>query len=788
MRNIWMLAKANIRKSKGQTLSMALLIFVAAMFLNIGLVLYFGTSTFFDERARELNTAHFATLRTYDAPSDAQKNFIRQFPGVAEVELQLIVGGVGSIFVDNAQNNGALLFASINDVPNMNPPVTIGNSLPFLEDSMYLPRALFLNSDFSIGDSITIGFMEENLYFTIAGSVEDILFDGESWRMYVSESRFQTLQELFPDSKGYIISARMDNIDDTVLLSTAYIREFFGTEHGIPATLYGLGSIARRFPVIYNVERDNRLFVPLLVAIFISAFSLIILAVGLIITRFRIINSIEESMTNLGALKAMGYRNYQLIMSFVIQFGIVSLIGGLLGLMFAQIFMSDLIQISESQLGLVWNPGFNGLMFILSLAFILGLTLLFTIMSSWRINKLYPIAALRGGLSPHSFKKNYFPLDKSKRFLILQLALKQLLQEKKQAFMILIVIAAVTFISVIGISTYYNINVNTDAIVKMVAGVDANIDIMVGVNNVLAAQEFQQRMEANPDVDRIFGFQHRLFFIEEVLVLVRVVEDFSYLAGYSLVEGRLPRHDNEIVISAPALFALGKELGDWVTVSYGGNEQIFMVTGVTQSHDFGGISAMVCMNGARTVQYDFMFASFGINLASGVSESLFVDELRNLEGSVLHELISLQEQIAADLDDIGGIFAIVTSLILLVVSGVVTAVLFIVIKTSILRKKREIGIQKAIGFTTLQLMNQTAINLTPTIILGVIIGAMGGYFSFNPMIAVLMSGMGIVQADMSIPANYTLVLCVALLILSYCVSMLISWRIRKISAYALVTE
>ena len=788
MRNIWMLAKANIRKSKGQTLSMALLIFVAAMFLNIGLVLYFGTSTFFDERACELNTAHFATLRTYDAPNDAQKNFIRQFPGVAEVELQLIVGGVGSIFVDNAQNNGALLFASINDVPNMNPPVTIGNSLPFLEDSMYLPRALFLNSDFSIGDSITIGFMEENLYFTIAGSVEDILFDGESWRMYVSESRFQTLQELFPDSKGYIISARMDNIDDTVLLSTAYIREFFGTEHGIPATLYGLGSIARRFPVIYNVERDNRLFVPLLVAIFISAFSLIILAVGLIITRFRIINSIEESMTNLGALKAMGYRNYQLIMSFVIQFGIVSLIGGLLGLMFAQIFMSDLIQISESQLGLVWNPGFNGLMFILSLAFILGLTLLFTIMSSWRINKLYPIAALRGGLSPHSFKKNYFPLDKSKRFLILQLALKQLLQEKKQAFMILIVIAAVTFISVIGISTYYNVNVNTDAIVQMVAGEDANLDIMVGVNNVLAAQEFQQRMEANPDVDRIFGFQHRLFFIEEVLVLVRVVEDFSYLAGYSLVEGRFPRHDNEIVISAPALFALGKELGDWVTVSYGGNEQIFMVTGVTQSHDFGGISAMVCMNGARTVQYDFMFASFGINLASGVSESLFVDELRNLEGSVLHELISLQEQIAADLDDIGGIFAIVTSLILLVVSGVVTAVLFIVIKTSILRKKREIGIQKAIGFTTLQLMNQTAINLTPTIILGVIIGAMGGYFSFNPMIAVLMSGMGIVQADMSIPANYTLVLCVALLILSYCVSMLISWRIRKISAYALVTE
>jgi hypothetical protein len=71
-----MMAAANIRKSKGQAVGMLILMLISAMFLYIGLVMYFGVERFFDARAEELNAPHFVTLQSPTAPSDAQLAFI----------------------------------------------------------------------------------------------------------------------------------------------------------------------------------------------------------------------------------------------------------------------------------------------------------------------------------------------------------------------------------------------------------------------------------------------------------------------------------------------------------------------------------------------------------------------------------------------------------------------------------------------------------------------------------------------------------------------------------------
>jgi len=106
----------------------------------------------------------------------------------------------------------------------------------------------------------------------------------------------------------------------------------------------------------------------------------------------------------------------------------------------------------------------------------------------------------------------------------------------------------------------------------------------------------------------------------------------------------------------------------------------------------------------------------------------------------------------------------------------------------ILRRRQELGIQKAIGFTTLQLMNQIALNMTPVIITGVIIGALAGYFGFNPMMMAFTAGMGVARLSLPVMLDQVVIVCIALIAVAYIVSMLIAVRIRKISAYTLVTE
>ena len=68
-----------------------------------------------------------------------------------------------------------------------------------------------------------------------------------------------------------------------------------------------------------------------------------------------------------------------------------------------------------------------------------------TLLSAFRVRKILPVAALRGGIQTHSFRKNHFPLEKAKGGLHFLLAIKSMLANAKQNIMILLIIIALTF-------------------------------------------------------------------------------------------------------------------------------------------------------------------------------------------------------------------------------------------------------------------------------------------------------------------------------------------------------
>ncbi|HKL99170.1 MAG TPA: ABC transporter permease, partial [Mobilitalea sp.] len=114
--------------------------------------------------------------------------------------------------------------------------------------------------------------------------------------------------------------------------------------------------------------------------------------------------------------------------------------------------------------------------------------------------------------------------------------------------------------------------------------------------------------------------------------------------------------------------------------------------------------------------------------------------------------------------------------------------LYFVINSSVTRKKRDLGIQKAIGFTTFQLMNQLSLGLLPPVIAGVCAGSILGATLSNPIMSLAQKGMGVMKADYIITPVWFAIFAAAIVMISYLTSMLITYRIRKISAYALVTE
>jgi putative ABC transport system permease protein len=275
--------------------------------------------------------------------------------------------------------------------------------------------------------------------------------------------------------------------------------------------------------------------------------------------------------------------------------------------------------------------------------------------------------------------------------------------------------------------------------------------------------------------------------VDDFTVQMIVVEDLSYHAGYSLVSGRFPLLHSEVVLDNITLSTIGKNVGDWVTIRSGDYEYDYIISGSVQL--MGSFVGMMRADGLRRVQPDFSFINFGLYLTGGREDTaLFMETTEAANSDIIARISSLHGHIDNILGAMGNLLTVLVIVIILVVIAVVLLVLYLIIKTIIVRRKRELGIQKAFGFTTLQLMNQISLSLTPTIIFGVALGAIGSYIGFNPIFVALMRGAGIAQVDLPMPINWIVMVSVALILLAYAVSMIISWKIRKISAYALVTE
>ena len=781
MRKIWMLALAPIRKNKGQAIGLFAFVLITAMLLSIGLALSSGIDSFFDVRAKENNAAHFTGIYISDSHSVSQgQRFMENDSRVAEIEKINAVGGFGEIEMNDTRILMGLLLCRSDHEQKMESPSFIGDHIPLTGNRIYVPYEVMINGKLNISDTFKMFISGSELDFTIAGATEEITFGtimGTAYRFYISDEKYNELQDRFTENGLTLLSARFHDSEDALRFKIDYDK-----------TVSSDGLLF--LTSTYDSVKAMRLQTPAMIAVIFVAFAIVLLIVSLIVIRFRIVSGIEENMQNIGAQKAVGYRNRQIVMANVIQYGLTALIGALAGVTATAVFFPVIAKLFETQIALVWNPGFDISSSVISVLLVLAAVALITFTTSRRINKLHPLDALRGGVTTHSFKKNAFPLDKSCGSLSLLLALKQIFQNKKQVITVTIIIAAVTMASAVGVTLNYTMNANREAFLHSMFDEVAMVDAAFLLKDGNDGEAFQKSLMEYPEVRKVLAYQASgvSLIVDEVNINAWVAKDFAELESQMLVEGYYPKHDNEIALGLLVLNASDKKIGDTVTLRIGDRKSDFIVTGVIQSINGNGFFGLLTTEGVRVVSPDFTHTDFLVYLREGTEAKTFIKRVQTNEGNIFETTMNMQDQIGVTIDSMGATFAAAAYGIITVTAVVVLLTLYMIIKTTILRRRRDLGIQKAVGFTTFQLMNQIALNMTPVILLGVAIGAVAGYFGFNPLLKAMLSGNGIAKVELAVPLDQIIMVCAALVILAYAVSLLISWRIRKINAYAMISE
>jgi putative ABC transport system permease protein len=232
----------------------------------------------------------------------------------------------------------------------------------------------------------------------------------------------------------------------------------------------------------------------------------------------------------------------------------------------------------------------------------------------------------------------------------------------------------------------------------------------------------------------------------------------------------------------------GKVIGDVISLSIGERTEEYIITGFFQSGNNMGRESLLTADGYRLLNPDYKETFLFIDLSQAYDANDFIVYLEQRYGERLYNHQNFRDLIGIQTASILGMINALIVSFNVIAALIIVFILYLVVKTLVLRRKAELGIQKAVGFTTFQLMNQISGSFVPVALLGAFIGSVAGSMSMNFFIGLLFRSIGIMKVDFIIPISLIVIASFIMCLLIYVVSMLVSLRIKNISAYALITE
>lgn len=386
MNKISTLILHNLNKSKGQYISFGLIICLTAFILNIALVLAFQTSEAYDNRFKELNTADMNIIIPEMQDYDGLTAELENIDGIISAEKH------NAVFVSATVREFAgsdfdmnTVFYNIDEERSVNCFDISDNERH--EDTIYIPMYMTELGGFSVGDNITYSVDGSEISCKIGGIVSEMQYGNYGTGLiggYFPENAYKKFRdEHFQNAVAEYSFMLRNNADITTVKTD--ITDFM-KDKGIM-----LMSINDR----ESSKQTRTMVCTLLIVIFI-VLAAIILAVSIFLSNFRIRSTIEDEMTQMGVLKALGYTNSMIINSAVIPYTIVGALATILGAGLSYTAIPSVADILAVQSGFSYTPVFDVKAVLIAVLVPTFCILIFSYIASKKIKTLQPINAIRG--------------------------------------------------------------------------------------------------------------------------------------------------------------------------------------------------------------------------------------------------------------------------------------------------------------------------------------------------------------------------------------------------------
>lgn len=579
--------KNDLCKSRLITVTITGFVMLAALFAALGLSLTVNLLGAINQLSADAKASHYMQMHSGGIDLERLDRFVSQHHEIAAVQAAKFLNIAGAdirigeyTLADSIQDNGVAVQNERLDLL-----LDVNNQPVYPRDGeIYVPVYYFKEGFAKLGDPVVI----QDVSFRVAGFLRDFQMNpamASSKRFLVSKGDYQRLA---PGGKQeYILSFLFNGEVDLAKFEADYQQA--GLENNGPAGTRGL------IKLMNGVEDGLMIAMLMLIGI-------LILMVTLLSVRFTLMTKMEEDYREIGVLKAIGLRLFTIRKLYLAKYCAISAAGCTLGFFLSLFLQEPVLENIRLYLGRSQQETWGLLGGGCGVFLVFAAVLCYVNRMLGRFRKISAVQAIRfGAPRDETTPSRGFSLSRSRLFPpMVFMGIKDVLSRKKLYLIMFLVLVISCFIMVVPQNISNTIADPSFMTYLGIGECDIRLDVHLAEDIPEKAKDMGRALALDQEVEKYSILTCWMFdLLQEDGSIVKLKAELGDHSAFPLTyqQGREPRGENEIALSALNSKELQKGIGDTIRLVVDGQIKTLKVCGLYSDITNGGMTAKAAFGG-----------------------------------------------------------------------------------------------------------------------------------------------------------------------------------------------
>lgn len=777
------LLKANIRRKKGTFISIMLLTMIIVTIITAVFSVRDNYDRALDNALEYVDTGEIIAYIKTDTLTDELRKSVENSSLVEKVEYFDGIATNGTTIGENYDGNPFFMIEMTDKIQLFNSSADgFEENVPALKSGeIYLPLGLKNKLECNVGDTVILdliagnfaefklkGFVQEPTCGTMMMGIKHVFISHEDFQKYYDLCKPLETEDMHIDFTIMSIHQAADSD-----LSPAKLQRQLNVETKIVD--YSTFTLNTAQTLNYTTLLPDMLLDIVLV------FAILLFVTVLIVMSHSIGTEIEIDYTTLGVLKSQGFTKDKIRAVLMLQYIIAEIVGIILGCI-AAIPLERLISgIFRFITAVLPDTGISIFKTMLFTIVILIVSVILIFIKTGKIAKISPVRAISGGREEIYFSSR-LNVPISKKLLSASLSLRQFTSAKKRYIGAVFITAILTF-CMITINLVGNMFSSRNALSMMGLTIpDIYVHLDKSAGSLDDIDEIIKGYTEIEDENSTIGKYISLNGEQLICIMYENPENIN-----GLLKGREPIYDNEILITEMVADSLDIKMGDEVTVTSSGKDESYIISGIYQSGNDAGMSFAMGFDAAKR-----------LDINTNTSYRYYIIEDKSQANAIADEITEKYSDDAIvnvydeDADSEMQMYNMIIFILKIVIYVLSIIFAFVVVRMvcskTFIQEHTDIGIYKALGFTSGKLRLGFAIRFLIIAIIGSAFGTVLSILFSEKILSQLFKLMGLSKVVLEFTAAAILVPIGAISLSFFVFAYLVSRRVRKVAIKELVVE